>query len=93
MLAGSLLIAGKAARGAGVGMRRGSLVAGRLERPLPGFRPAGPADDEWLRIYFRFLENPGIVVPGGWLQRGLRRFTGDHLALGKGELLVDDFVE
>jgi formylmethanofuran dehydrogenase subunit C len=93
MLTGTLFVAGKAGRGAGVGMRRGSLVSGSLETLLPGFRPAGPADDEWLRIYFRHLDAAGIAVPAGWRQDGLRRFTGDHLALGKGELLVHDFAE
>jgi formylmethanofuran dehydrogenase subunit C len=93
MLAGSLFIAGRAGKGASLGMRRGSLVAGRLDSLLPGFRPAGPADDEWLRVYFRYLDHAGIVAPAAWLRRGPLRFTGDTLALGKGEILVYDFAE
>jgi formylmethanofuran dehydrogenase subunit C len=93
MLAGSLFVGGKVGPGAGLGMRRGSLVAGRLQRLLPGFLPAGPADDEWLRIYYQFLEKLGISMPPSWLGSGLRRFTGDSLALGKGELLIHDLTE
>lgn len=83
MQAGSLLVAGKVELGAGLGMRRGSLVTGKLERRLPGFSPAGPADDEWLRIYFRCLGKLGISTPAGWLEGGLHRFSGDSLEWAK----------
>jgi formylmethanofuran dehydrogenase subunit C len=93
MLAGSIIIAGKAGHGAGLGMKRGSMVIGQLERVLPGFRNNGQPDDEWLRIYSTFLKSEGIILPDDWLGDGLIRFTGDNLDLGKGELLVHDLIE
>jgi formylmethanofuran dehydrogenase subunit C len=93
MLAGSIFVAGKAGRGAGLGMKRGSIIAGELEQILPGFNSTGYADDEWVRIYFKLLKEQGIAVPADWLRDGFHRFSGDHLELGKGELLVHDFIE
>lgn len=93
LLAGTILCAGKVGRYSGRGMRRGSIVAGQMDPPLPGFQAAGRADSEWLRIYARALERLGVDVPSGWLERSPRRFSGDHLELGKGEILVDDLIE
>ncbi len=93
MLAGTICIGGKAGPGAGMGMKRGSLVAGRLEQILPGFNPTGPADDEWLRIYYVSVSSLGFRMPGGWMAHAAGRFTGDTLELGKGEIIVYDLVE
>ena len=93
MLAGTLLVAGQAAAGAGMGMRRGSLVAGRLEQRLEGFTFAGQADVEWLQICYRMLEQCGLVLPKAWRRSRPWRFSGDHLELGKGELIVHDLAE
>ena len=93
LLAGTVLVAGSVGRYAGRGMRRGSLVAGRMAPPLPGFRPAGQADPEWLRIYALALRRMGVALPAAWLERPLHRFTGDHLELGKGEVLIDELIE
>ncbi len=93
MLAGTLLVCGKVGAGAGIGMRRGSLLAGRLEDVLPGFSPAGPPDEEWLRIYYSHILRMGFPLPGGWIERKARRFTGDNLELGKGELITYDLPE
>ncbi len=93
MLAGTILCAGEAGPCAGRGMKRGSLLAGRMAHPLPGFRPAGQADDEWLRICFHSLKGLGVTIPPDWPEVPPRRFTGDHLEMGKGEILVYDLIE
>jgi formylmethanofuran dehydrogenase subunit C len=93
MLAGTIGVAGGLGKHAGVGMRRGSILAGKSGKLLPGFLPSGPADEEWLRIYLRWAGGMGLTLPVRWLRSGMVRFTGDHLGLGKGEILIHEFVE
>ncbi|MDD5367800.1 MAG: formylmethanofuran dehydrogenase subunit C [Anaerolineaceae bacterium] len=88
ILAGTIVCTGSLGRYAGLGMRRGSIVAGRTDSVLPGFSAAGRADDEWLRIYFKALSDSGIHIPAGWQGAAPNRFSGDHLEMGKGEILV-----
>jgi formylmethanofuran dehydrogenase subunit C len=93
MLAGTIFIAGKVGSDAGIGMKRGSLLAGRVDRLLPGFEPAGHSDREWLRIYSVYLRKMEFIVPENWLSSIAQRFMGDTLELGKGEIIVYDFIE
>ncbi len=93
MLAGTILCAGEAGPCAGRGMKRGSIAAGRMGLPLPGFRPAGRADAEWMRICVLALKGLGVAIPSLWLEARPRRFTGDHLEMGRGEILAYDLVE
>ncbi len=88
LLAGTIFCTGKLGRYGGLGMKRGSLVTEELDEVLPGFFPAGIADEEWLRIYYKELEASGIRVPTKWKTGKPHRFTGDHLESGKGELLI-----
>jgi formylmethanofuran dehydrogenase subunit C len=74
-------------------MKRGSLVAGSSGALLPGFRPTGEADPEWLRLYLvslRKLALPGLQFHD---RQPPQRFTGDHLTIGKGEVLIYDIIE
>lgn len=93
MLAGTILCLGEMGVGAGVGMRRGSLVAGTIQSILPGFSPAGLADTGWLRLYLNWLEENGFTMPASWLEKPPYRFSGDHLAAGKGEILAYEFPQ
>jgi formylmethanofuran dehydrogenase subunit C len=92
--AGTILVMGGCGKNAGLGMRRGSLVAGKLLGPmLVGFSSAGPADAEWLRVYWNKLSEWGAPLPQGWMSGRWQRFTGDCLSLGKGEVLVYECTE
>jgi formylmethanofuran dehydrogenase subunit C len=93
LLAGTIFCLGCLGPGAGLEMKRGSLVAGSSGTLLPGFRPAGEADPEWLHIYTAWLRRLGLSIPPRWDREAPRRFTGDHLVLGKGEVLVYDVSE
>jgi formylmethanofuran dehydrogenase subunit C len=93
LLAGTIFVCGRTDEGAGLGMKRGSLVIGKSVCPLPGFRPAGEADPEWLRIYLAWLGRMELPLPHGWNGEPPDRFTGDHLVTGKGELQVYEIIE
>lgn len=93
LLAGTIFCFGRLGRGAGLEMKRGSLVAGSSGMLLPGFRPAGEADPEWLRLYLAWLRGLNLPGPQAWVRQPPKRFTGDHLGTGKGEILIYDIVE
>ncbi|HWQ45998.1 MAG TPA: hypothetical protein VN376_03980, partial [Longilinea sp.] len=88
--AGTIMVFGNLGEQAGIEMKRGSLVAKTAAGLSPSFRNAGPADAEWLNVYFCYLAGRSIKVPAGWWNHGWRRFTGDHLNLGKGEILLHE---
>jgi formylmethanofuran dehydrogenase subunit C len=93
MQAGTILCLGRLGEGAGLEMERGSLVASRSKKLLPGFFLAGEADLEWLCIclvWLRKLNLPGLPA---WDQQPPHRFTGDHLLSGKGEILSYEILE
>jgi formylmethanofuran dehydrogenase subunit C len=93
MLAGTIFCIGRLGAGAGLEMKRGSLVGGSSGTLLPGFRPAGEADPEWLRIYLTRLRRFELSFPSAWEHRLPKRFTGDHLVTGKAEVLIYDILE
>ena len=93
MLAGTILCMGRLGAGAGLEMKRGSLVAGSSGALLPGFRPAGEADSEWLLITLALLHRLRLPCQQAWDRRSPKRFSGDHLVTGKGEVLVYDILE
>lgn len=90
MRAGTVMVFGKLGAQSGIEMKRGSLVAKSITELPPSFRNAGPADVEWLHVYFCYLAGRSIKVPAGWWNNNWWRFTGDHLNLGKGEILLHE---
>ncbi|MBI4731640.1 MAG: formylmethanofuran dehydrogenase subunit C [Chloroflexi bacterium] len=93
MNAGTFLCAGRLGKYAGIGMKRGSLVAGKISGMLPGFQSAGEADTEWLKICLVMLGKINVHVPEEWSRMTPKRYTGDPLEMGKGEILVYDEFE
>lgn len=93
MLAGTIFCFGRLGVGAGLEMKRGTLVGGSSEKLLPGFRLAGEADVEWLRLYRVWLRKLEFPLPQAWERRLPKRYTGDHLETGKGEVLIYDILE
>ncbi len=91
MLAGTIFCLGEMGANPGIGMQRGSLVAGTIQSILPGFRPAGIADTGWLRLYLNWLQKNSFTIPSRWMESLPLRFSGDHLAAGKGEILAYEF--
>ena len=93
LLAGTVIVLGRPGLRPGAAMRRGSLVFPH-HRPelLPTFRCAGPLDSVFPALYFRHLEKMEKRLQLGpafrlkpWKQ--LTRHSGDHVTLGKGEIL------
>ncbi len=94
MIAGSILIFGPVGIRPGAGMRRGTIGLFGSDAPpmLPTFRFACTDRPEFLRIYILHLRRIGFAVPDECLTAVYRRYYGDFLELGKGEILVRQIV-
>lgn len=80
----------------GAGMRRGTIayLSGTgVPDMLPTFKDAGVHGAEFLGMYFAHLRSAGLPLPDGIQSAGFRRFTGDHLEMGKGEILMRNLEE
>lgn len=91
MIAGSIFSFGKMGMCPGAGMRRGTIAAlGNSAEPelLPTFKYSCQYRPTWLSFYLRELRSTGFPVPEDCLDAEYRRYCGDFLTLGKGEVLV-----
>jgi formylmethanofuran dehydrogenase subunit C len=88
MLAGTILVFGQAGGRPGAAMKRGTVaVFGGPLRLLPTFRYDCVYEPVFLHVYLRQLRAWGFPVRDEFFGGFCRRYSGDHVALGKGELL------
>lgn len=88
MLAGTIFVAGKTGKCTGLNMRRGSIVTAKAMGIPAGFLYAGKMDAGWLGILYNQLVQYGSFMKNWVAARTYDRFTGDHLEMGKGELIL-----
>jgi formylmethanofuran dehydrogenase subunit C len=93
MIAGSIFGFGSVGRGVGRGMKRGTLALFGLEgRPdfelSPTFEPSGTFRPHVLNIYLAQLRGLGFDVPAAAFAGSIRRYNGDRLEAGRGEILL-----
>ena len=91
LIAGTIVVGGEPGIRHGAGMKRGTIVfldPATSPDVLPTFRAAGGCRPTFLRLYLKHLAGRGWPVPEGSLEAAYRRYNGDFLELGKGELLV-----
>jgi formylmethanofuran dehydrogenase subunit C len=88
MIAGSLFVFGRPGQRPGAGMKRGTLAAcGGEPALLPTFRRDCDYRPAFVRLYLRQLRDWGFPVRGELFGGSWRRYSGDLVALGKGEIL------
>jgi formylmethanofuran dehydrogenase subunit C len=88
MIAGSIFVFGRPGVRVGAGMKRGTIaVWGELPGLLPTFRYDCDYRPVYLALYLRQLRAWGFPLVEEWLHGSWRRFSGDLVALGKGEVL------
>jgi formylmethanofuran dehydrogenase subunit C len=91
LIAGSILLFGEVGIRPGAGMKRGTMGLFGTQTPpelLPTFRFTGQSDPVFLRFCLRRLQEMGFFVPNECFQANYRRYCGDFLELGKGELFI-----
>lgn len=89
MIAGTVLIFGEPGIRNGAGMKRGTiglLGVGQQTEILPTFRESSESQPLFLQLYFRRLRQLGFAVPAECLNASYRRYCGDLLELGLGEI-------
>lgn len=92
MIAGTILVNGGFGIRCGAGMRRGSIIA--LGPPkdhpplLPSFRFDCEYEPQFLSVYLNQLRKWDFPVESRLLQAKFHRYSGDLVALGKGEVLL-----
>jgi formylmethanofuran dehydrogenase subunit C len=88
MIAGSVFLFGGAGIRLGAGMKRGTIATfGPRPQLLPTFRFDCVYRPVFLRLYLRQLRAWGFAVRAEHLDGSCQRFSGDLVALGKGEVL------
>lgn len=89
MIAGTVIAGGETGIRPGAGMRRGTLVfTGDTPDVLPTFKDAGLQRPTFLRFYLLRLRELGFPVADELLEADFRRYDGDFLELGRGELFI-----
>jgi formylmethanofuran dehydrogenase subunit C len=87
MIAGSVFVFGNPGQRPGAGMKRGTLAVGGKVALLGTFRYDCEYQPVFLRVYLRQLVSWGFTAAERFLQGSWRRYSGDLVALGKGEVL------
>lgn len=91
MIAGSVFTFGEVGIRPGAGMRRGTLAFLGANSPpdmLPTFRHACTYRPTFLRVYLLHLQRVGFPVPQGIVESEVKRYLGDYIEYGKGEILI-----
>jgi formylmethanofuran dehydrogenase subunit C len=86
--AGTIIVLGEMGWRAGAGMRRGTVVSLRPARILPTFYFDCAYRPNFLRLYLRRLRALGLPLADDALHGPYRRYSGDMVELGRGELLI-----
>ena len=88
LIAGSVFVFGQTGVRVGAGMKRGTIALwGGPPALLPTFRFACDYRPIFLALYLRQLQQWGFPLADEWWRGSWRRYSGDLVALGKGEVL------
>ncbi len=93
MVAGSIFGFGAVGSGVGHGMKRGTIALFGIKadddfEPSPTFEPSGSFRPHFLSYYLKTLQDQGFAVPASAFNHPIRRYNGDRLDHGRGEILV-----
>ncbi len=90
MLAGTIVVLGRLGGRSGAGMRRGSIVTMADAQMLPTFTYSCTYHPVFLRLYLLHLRRLGLPVGDARIHGRYRRWSGDSVALNRGEVLIFD---
>ncbi|KUK13714.1 MAG: formylmethanofuran dehydrogenase subunit C [Synergistetes bacterium] len=89
VIAGTIFILGKVGKAVGAEMKRGTIVLLEEAELLPSFRYSGEFKPLFIYLYVSYFErNFGLGFPEKMKDAYFKRFMGDFLQLGKGEILI-----
>ena len=90
MIAGTALVFGACGNRPAANMRRGTvgLFGGDPPTLLVSFKKSGTFKPPFLRPMFRYLRTLGFAVPDECLDANYSVYHGDHVSVGRGEILI-----
>jgi formylmethanofuran dehydrogenase subunit C len=90
MIAGTVLVFGPCGNRPAAGMRRGTvgLLGDNPPSLLVSFRKSCVYDPTFVRLMFRHLQSIGFTVPNDCWQARYGLYHGDHVTVGRGEILI-----
>jgi formylmethanofuran dehydrogenase subunit C len=89
VIAGTVMVFGAVGRYVAAGLKRGTVMTfGPPPELLPTFRFDCSYRPPIIDLYLRQLRIMGLAVPDGIGRGTVRRYRGDFVALGKGDVLV-----
>jgi len=94
MAAGTVLVFGQCGNRPAAGMRRGTvgLFGGTPPTLLMSFRKSCVCRPVFLQLIFRQLQSLGFAVPADCWNASYSLYNGDHVALGRGEVLIREIA-
>ena len=90
LIAGTVLVFGACGNRPAAAMRRGTvgLLGANPPSLLVSFRKSCVCQPTFLRLILRRLESLGFAVPGECYDANYGVYHGDHVAVGRGEILI-----
>jgi len=90
MIAGTVLVFGPCGNRPAAGMRRGTvgLLGENPPSLLVSFRKSCVYEPTFLRLTFRHLQSLGFAVSDEYWQARYSLYHGDHVTVGRGEILI-----
>jgi formylmethanofuran dehydrogenase subunit C len=90
MIAGTVLVFGETGIRPGPGMKRGTIgfLGESAPEVLPTFRFTGVCQPVFMRTYLMHLKSNGFPINDDLVNATYRRYNGDFLELGKGEIFA-----
>lgn len=88
MMAGTIIVLGRLGWRCGAGMKRGTIVSMHETQMLPTFTFAGAYQPVFLRLYLLRLREYALPIDDAQIQGRYRRWSGDSVALNRGEVLL-----
>jgi len=89
-IAGTMIVCGRLGHRPGAGMKRGTILTFQNPTLLPTFNYDCCYRPSFVPFMLAFLRKEGFPIDDRWLAGYYQRYSGDLLALGKGEILVYD---
>jgi formylmethanofuran dehydrogenase subunit C len=88
MIAGTIVVIGELGQRPGAGLKRGTILSLHDAHLLPTYRYDCTYRPDFVRLYLRALSAAGLPIPPEAIGGRYRRYSGDLVALGKGEVLL-----
>lgn len=88
MVAGTVIVGGTTGRRTGAEMKRGTVILIQEPEMMPTFQQTCVYEPVFLNVFVRLLRAAGINVPGLEENVTCRRYAGDQVVQGKGEILI-----